>query len=902
MALNPQLSSEVSPIGYQATPSGLTTGLNLLGDVIGSMKGSGEKAPSTIDERAANAWEEFAQVNESLSTEDEKGNRVPVRLGDAPMESLLAFEKSYPQFSNWARDTYKTQRLSPDPTQAAGQEAVISAVAAKEAAWANSLDFATAASVAQAQFPNDAAKQESFIVDSRAAWDTKQRELASAAEAVKGEQDIKAVSDLTWGRMSTSLAPRVVFTNNGLLEIYRNIQRSPNSSFDLAQEAPQLLTMMPELSGFTVINRNNIESFSQALKMGLVGMTKREMQDAGITAYDPPADWSKANFAILDDTIEDINAGVSPEALVKNQQDIGAMNLMQLMQETGNDGIFVLGKMFPNAVGPDQFNELKTIVGAAGTQFTKDALASPDSQISAIEGSSIDGNVKARDFFLGALTGTMPKNTATVTNSFATAALGVFANQSEVATNGGKDQSASLSRLDAGVYNTAIAANPQAILEAANSSPAFRQKFTVSVKQDLSRDIAEVRALAAEQGITMTVGDDGTFSFTRDESAASSKTSMVPANGMPLGGKAGFLMNEQQRDQNIIDTFQNTNSEMLKQISGKLTAIDLLGEVGSSIKEGLIAPTVQAGGGGSGSEGTTTTPIGDALGIDFSALEAENGLPQGYLERTAYLESKGDPNAKNPNSSAGGLFQQIDANAKENNIENRFDPVQSTDGAVDDAVKNTRMLTRVLGRKPTGAELYLAHMQGGAGASRILRDPSAKAIDVVGKDSIVLNGGTVDMTAGEFANLWLDKYNNTKSIPPTVGKPSDANAVAAKSGEAIQRAVEDYVAPSGGLELSAGGSVAPSATPAPVDAQMPQEAPKEAPVEGSTAVGEVPVTMAGRALLAALGGTADRVFKSVEEMDAATDLAPGEVVQVGGEVFVIRKDGSKQKVGDNVLQ
>ncbi len=899
MALNPQLSSEVSPIGYQATPSGLTTGLNLLGDVIGSMKSTTAKAPSTIDERAAVAWEEFAQINDSLSTEDDKGNRVPIRLGDAPMESLLAFEKNYPQFSNWARDTYKTQRLSPDPEVAAGQEAIITAAATKEAAWANSLDFASAASVAQTQFPDDPKKQETYIVDARAAWETKQKELASAADAVKGEQDMKTVSDLTWGRMSTSLAPRVIFANNGLLEIYRNIQRSPNSSFDLTQEAPQLLTMMPELSGFTVINRNNIESFSQALKTGLVGMTKREMQDAGITAYDPPTDWSKTNFAILDDTIEDINAGVSPEALVKNQQDIGAMNLMQLMQETGNDGIFVLGKMFPNAVGPDQFNELKTIVGAAGTQFTKDALASPDSQISAIEGSSIDGNVKARDFFLGALTGTMPKNTATVTNSFATAALGVFANQSEVATNGGKDQSASLSRLDVGVYNTAIAANPQAILEAANSSPAFRQKFTVSVKQDLSRDIAEVRALATEQGIEMTIDAKGEFNFAYNRAGNKSPLPFPTSPG--VGGFGAMPQSAAKEEATIVENFKANNSEMLKQISGKLTTVDLLGEVGSSIKEGLIAPTVQAGGGGSGSSSEPTS-IGEALGLDFSTLESENGLPQGFLERTAYLESRGDPSAKNPVSSAGGLFQQTNGNAKHYNVKDKFDPIQSTDGAVDFAVDNTRILTKALGRKPTGAELYLAHQQGGSGAAKLLSNPTALASDVVGAKAVQDNGGDLSMTAGQFANLWLDKFNNAPTVPPTVGRPSDANAVAANAGQATQRAVEDYVAPSGGLELSAGGSVTPSATPAPVDAQMPQEAPVAASGEGSVVAAETPVTMAGRALLAALGGSADKVFKTVEEMDAATDLTPGDVVQVGGEVFVIRPDGSKRKVGDNVLQ
>lgn len=145
-------------------------------------------------------------------------------------------------------------------------------------------------------------------------------------------------------------------------------------------------------------------------------------------------------------------------------------------------------------------------------------------------------------------------------------------------------------------------------------------------------------------------------------------------------------------------------------------------------------------------------------GLDFAAIERREGLPEGFLGRTAQIESGGDPSARNPRSSAGGLFQQIDSNARDYGVADRFDPVQSTDGAVRFALDNQRLLRRVLGREPTGGELYLAHQQGGGGASRLLRDPSASAVSVVGRDAVRLNGGRLDMTAGEFANLWIAKY------------------------------------------------------------------------------------------------------------------------------------------------
>jgi hypothetical protein len=113
------------------------------------------------------------------------------------------------------------------------------------------------------------------------------------------------------------------------------------------------------------------------------------------------------------------------------------------------------------------------------------------------------------------------------------------------------------------------------------------------------------------------------------------------------------------------------------------------------------------------------------------------------------------------------LFQQIDSNAKEFGVTDRFDPKQSTVGAAKFAKQNAARLRKVLGREPTGAELYLAHQQGGAGAVRLLRDRDRPVNTLLSDDAITLNGGSLDMTAGEFADLWINKWNNGGGGRPT---------------------------------------------------------------------------------------------------------------------------------------
>lgn len=154
-------------------------------------------------------------------------------------------------------------------------------------------------------------------------------------------------------------------------------------------------------------------------------------------------------------------------------------------------------------------------------------------------------------------------------------------------------------------------------------------------------------------------------------------------------------------------------------------------------------------------------PVAQVGGIDFGAVERKYGLPDGYLARTAQLESRGNPAAQNPNSSAGGLFQFIDETAAAYGLDNRFDPAAATDAAARLARDNAATLRRVLGREPTAAELYLAHQQGGAGAARLLAHPDLRAADLVGAEQVRLNGGNENMSARDFANLWLARHEGT---------------------------------------------------------------------------------------------------------------------------------------------
>lgn len=144
----------------------------------------------------------------------------------------------------------------------------------------------------------------------------------------------------------------------------------------------------------------------------------------------------------------------------------------------------------------------------------------------------------------------------------------------------------------------------------------------------------------------------------------------------------------------------------------------------------------------------------------IAQASARYGVPIEAMRAQAQLESGGNPAAQNSSSSAGGLYQFIDSTAKQYGLSNKYDPYQSSDAAARLMRDNYNGLSSALGRAPTPGELYLAHQQGLGGATKLLTNPNAPAASVVGQDAVALNAGSGGMTAGQFAQQWVNKADS----------------------------------------------------------------------------------------------------------------------------------------------
>lgn len=136
-----------------------------------------------------------------------------------------------------------------------------------------------------------------------------------------------------------------------------------------------------------------------------------------------------------------------------------------------------------------------------------------------------------------------------------------------------------------------------------------------------------------------------------------------------------------------------------------------------------------------------------------------------YFDVLADVESSNNPKAVNKNSGAAGLYQFLPATAKQYGLKDPHNPKQARKAVEKFTKDNAKVLKKTLDREPTDPELYLAHQQGAGGASKLLANPTKKAKDIVGSKAVTQNGGTLDMTAHEFANMWMGKFHKKQAIP-----------------------------------------------------------------------------------------------------------------------------------------
>lgn len=351
-------------------------------------------------------------------------------------------------------------------------------------------------------------------------------------------------------------------------------------------------------------------------------------------------------------------------------------------------------------------------------------------------------------------------------------------------------------------FKTLIGQSTNWMKKKASEDPAFREQTQDYFLSDINQTVTAMRRRLPPSAV---------LSYQNGRFTIIMESTQYGANAVLPGGKD-------------IPTVSNESLPLglrVEDLNSKLASLKVLGPMGQEIVDTVVQQELNPNGvrGAAGDINLPGNPGADTLqsngsiaqnlGIDFGTVEQEYGLPSGFLERIAMIESSGNPKAQNPSSSACGLFQQIDSNAKAYGVADRFDPMQSTVGAAKFAKDNANTLRKVLGREPTGGELYLAHQQGPGGASKLLSNPTALAVDIVGEKAVKLNGGNSKMTAGEFANIWISKFNGQRGQTSYVATETPT----LNTGGATATSAPQGTPAAGAPQMASGGVSEPLASP-----------------------------------------------------------------------------------------
>lgn len=248
-----------------------------------------------------------------------------------------------------------------------------------------------------------------------------------------------------------------------------------------------------------------------------------------------------------------------------------------------------------------------------------------------------------------------------------------------------------------------------------------------------------------------------------------------------------------QKDPSLYETLLNDQLASVNEISGELHPEDKLRlnqKVRSMFSEAASLGQVQQNPRASEASllGTKPLPQGSVQAKIVAEAKSRGIDPQAALA-IASMESNYNPEAKNPRSSAHGVYQLIDESWQQYAGDMPRGDIDSQVKAGLNYIADTqKSLKQALHRDPTPGELYMGHLFGQAGVQAILKSPDSMPIEqAVAKyapnsvDKIVNNNGMQGQTVGQVKAMWAhtvaSHYDKAAAFAsaPSEGEQSSGN-------------------------------------------------------------------------------------------------------------------------------
>lgn len=233
------------------------------------------------------------------------------------------------------------------------------------------------------------------------------------------------------------------------------------------------------------------------------------------------------------------------------------------------------------------------------------------------------------------------------------------------------------------------------------------------------------------------IGELGKTMFTRQKSTINpSGTAQVILDSLKKNKYTQFIGNlfdRVQLDQNKIKTEALRGSKENITMPYVGAANPLIAETSTQNQTQQLESPIEPPTGGASPTGGLQTLSDAELENLINQKQSTGNNTNSVLDKIAYVESSNNPNAKNPSSTASGLFQITDGTWKKlsekynlsgdkNNVANQRKAASLL------LEENTKILQNNLDRNPTDKELYLAHFFGPNKALKAIQNKDSKVL------------------------------------------------------------------------------------------------------------------------------------------------------------------------------